>query len=127
MKKEYLFIIIICVFFGCKKNADSESTIKKENLIGNWINLSFNKDTLYWRDSIIYRHDTLHTFIKHRYKYNIDKNLITLKYSGDEFIDVSEVELKISVNEDSTIVTIDKFEDYFPHYPGNDFKILTKK
>ncbi len=125
MKILVLLTLFVSSFIGCEKNDDSIQTVDKEHLIGKWVNVQLETDTLFWNDSIILRTDTLTSLPKHSYHYELFEDSLSLEYNGEYYILVLKSSFKLSMNKDKSILTIDGIEDYFPKYKGNQFKRIT--
>ena len=81
---------------GCEKNNATPDKIDKDVLSGKWVNTQLSADTLFFfNDSIIMRTDTITHLPKHRYKYKLEEDSITLKYTGEYYIFVPESTFKI--------------------------------
>lgn len=113
-----LFVSLI----GCEKNNDSNPKIAKQTLIGKWVNTQLNTDTLFWKDTIILRTDTISSLPKHSYNYELIEDSIRIEYNGEYYILVPESSFKLIINADKSIITIEGIENYFPKYKGTQFK-----
>jgi hypothetical protein len=126
MKMQVLLIISFFVsVVGCEKNNDSNSKIDKQALIGKWVNTQLNTDTLFWKDTIILRTDTITSLPKHSYNYELIEDSVKLEYNGEYYILVPEFSFKLNINADKSIITIEGIENYFPNYKGNQFRRFT--
>ncbi|MEN8120558.1 MAG: hypothetical protein ABFS35_09440 [Bacteroidota bacterium] len=122
MKVYILAFIFISSILGCDSNNDLNRQIDKKDLIGKWVNTSLDSDTLFWYDTTINRPP------KHSYTYTLNKDYIVIKYTGEYYIEVFESSLRISLNNDKSVLTIEGFDNYFPKYEGTEFKkIISKK
>jgi len=119
-------VLILLIFFassvGCEKNNDSNLKIDKQILIGKWVNTQLNTDTLFWKDTIIIRSDTITSLPKHSYNYELIEDSIKLEYNGEYYILVPKSSFKLIINADKSIITIEGIDNYFPNYKGNQFK-----
>lgn len=119
-------VLILLSFFvslvGCEKNNDSMLIIDKQSLIGKWVNTQLNTDTLFWKDTIIIRSDTITSLPKHSYNYELIEDSIKLEYNGEYYILVPKSSFKLIINADKSIITIEGIDNYFPNYKGNQFK-----
>lgn len=119
-------VLILLSFFvslvGCEKNNDSNPKIDKQILIGKWVNTQLNTDTLFWKDTIILRTDTISSLPKHSYNYELIEDSIRLEYNGEYYILIPESSFKLIINADKSIITIESIDNYFPNYKGNQFK-----
>jgi hypothetical protein len=123
MKMQVLVLLSLFLsIVGCEKDNDANPNIGKQTLIGKWVNTHLNSDTLFWKDSIILRTDTITSLPKHSYDYDLVADSIKLKYNGEYYILAPKSSFKLSINSDKSIITIEGIEDYFPSYKGNQFK-----
>lgn len=98
-----------------RKNNDSNPEIDKQTLIGKWVNTQLNTDTLFWKDTIILRTDTITSLSKHSYSYELIEDSIKLEYNGEYYILVPESSFKLIINADKSIITIEGIDNYFPN------------
>jgi len=123
--------IILLLFFlaslSCGKDNDNNSSIKKVDILGDWVNLIDIRDTLFIQDTIIKRIDTLTLKPKHAYTYSLYKDSIKIKYVGEYYIYIPESSFKIMLDDENKTLTIENFSNYYPRYAGDIFKKLTIK
>jgi len=133
--KTVLKIIFLCGFFtalSCEKDKDNNmksQVINNENILGDWVNINFNQDTLFFiNDTLIRRIDTLSGEPDHHYNYTIlSPDSIKIKYRGRYEIYCPEKTFHISLDKQEMILTIENLHTYFPKYnDGDKFKKLTK-
>lgn len=136
MKMQIIIIVsLIISLTACEEGNDSSSILEndfnnqvdKQYLIGKWVNLQLNIDTLYWEESIIRRTDITTHMPKHSYSYELCNDSIKIQYNGEYYIYVYENTFKISINSDKSIINIEGIDKYFPAYKGNQFKKITNK
>lgn len=129
IKTLFLCGIIVFTAFGCEKDKDNNmksQLINNENILGDWVNINFNQDTLFFiNDTIIRRTDTLTGKHKHAYTYSILYDSIIIQYVGGYYIYCPERSLHISLDKQEMILTIENLNTYFPKYNGDKFKKLT--
>jgi len=140
--KAFLKIIFLCgiiVFtaLSCEKDKDNNmksQIINTESILGDWVNINFNQDTLFINDTVIWRSDTIRgpmfpmfCFRNHAYAYTIiPPDSIKIKYRGTYYIGCPEKTYYMLLDKQQMILTIENLNTYFPHYPGDNFKKLTK-
>lgn len=123
MKMQVLILISLFVFIlGCEKDNDSNLKIDKQTLVGKWVNTQLYTDTLIWKETIILRTDTITSLPKHSYNYELIDDSIKLEYNGEYYVLVPKSSLKVIINSDKSIITIEGIDNYFPNYKGNQFK-----
>ncbi len=122
MKMNLLAFIFICSILGCEKNNDSNPQINKIDLIGKWVNISLDSDTLFWYDTIINRIDTITMLPKHNYTYTLNKDYIKIKYTGEYYILAPKSTHKLIINNEKSVITIEGLDNYFPEYEGTEFE-----
>jgi len=116
--------------FSCetdKTDNDMKSeVINNESILGDWVNIIFNQDTLFFiNDTIIRRTDTITGKRKHGYTYSILYDSIRIQYAGGYYVYVFEKSFHISLDKQEMILTIENLNTYFPKYNGDKFKKLT--
>jgi hypothetical protein len=122
--KIYLFLLMsLFTTISCKKEIND--TIKKENVLGKWVNVNLNMDTLFFGDNSIKRIDTITMLWKHSYSYLLNKDSIKIKYTGEYYIEVVESSHLILLNNDKSVLTIMGLQNYFPKYKGNQFRKIS--
>lgn len=130
----FLCGIIIFTAFSCetdKTDNDMKSkVINNESILGDWVNINFNQDTLFINDTVIWRSDTIRgpmfCFRNHAYDYTIiPPDSIRIQYAGGYYVYVFEKSFHISLDKQEMILTIENLNTYFPKYPGDTFKKLT--
>jgi hypothetical protein len=126
MKMQVLILLsLFASLIGCEKSNDSYPKIDKQALFGKWVSTQLNADTLYWKDTIILRTDTITSLPKHSYNYELFEDSIKLEYNGEYYILVPKSSHKLIINVDKSIITIEGIENYFPKYKGNEFRKIT--
>ncbi len=123
MKIKIVILLFIFVQLGCEKNNNKQ--INKEDLFGKWVNLSENKDTLHFTDSMIFRtHFGIPSLsLSHRYKYQIiDTDKLELFYNGFDKVYFNHPFIhKILLNSEKNILEIQDFHNTYPCYYGDKF------
>ena len=127
LKIIFLCGIIILIAFSCEKDNNMKcQVINNESILGDWVNIIFNKDTLFINDTLISRIDTLSGEPDHHYNYTIlSPDSIKIKYRGRYEIYCPEKTFHISLDKQQMILTIENLNTYFPKYNGDKFKKLT--
>jgi hypothetical protein len=123
----FLCGIIVITAFSCEKKNDMNSKlINNESILGDWVNIILNQDTLFFiNDTIIWRTDTIIGERKHHYTYSILYDSIRIQYTGAYYIYCPEKTFHISLDKQEMILTIENLNTYFPKYNGDKFKKLT--
>jgi len=126
--KKIIFLcgIIVLTACSCEKKNDNDmksNVINNESILGDWVNINFNQDTLFINDTLISRIDTLSGEPDHNYNYTIlSPDSIKIKYRGRYEIYCPETTFFMSLDKQKMILTIKNFNTYFPEYRGDTFK-----
>ncbi len=125
LKIIFLCGIIVFTAFSCEKDKDNNTksqVINNENILGDWVNINFNQDTLFFiNDTIFRRTDTLTGKREHAYTYSISYDSIIIQYVGGYYIYCLEKSFHISLDKQEMILTIENLNTYFPEYNGDKF------
>ncbi|MGM0407863.1 MAG: hypothetical protein ACQERU_07750 [Bacteroidota bacterium] len=113
-------LFLLFALTGCEK--ETFDKINKEDISGKWVNVVNSSDTLFINDSTIKRTDTTTMLPKHSYSYSLYNDSIKILYTGEYYILAPESSHRILLDKNKSTLTIEKFENYFPEYEGNDFK-----
>jgi hypothetical protein len=117
----YLLLSLLLII-GCDTENISDLQIDRSKLIGEWINIIEERDTLFIKDTIIIRTDLLTLKPRHAYKYSLKEDSIKIRYVGEYYIYAPELSFKIFLDYD--ILTIENFSTYFPKQNGDVFSKL---
>lgn len=124
MRMNLYLLLSLLLIIGCDKENISNLQVDKRELIGEWINIIEERDTLFIKDTIIIRTDLVTLKPKHAYKYSLNKDSIKIQYVGEYYIYAPELSFKIFLDDDNEILTIENFSTYFPKQNGDEFKKL---
>lgn len=124
------------LFSGCEEEdnssvepAEEQENVNDPDLTGYWINQSQSWDTLWIKDSLIFRSsgiDSSLTFA-HKYEYLIKKDSIWVNYFGpDKQLYVPPVTLKYNLLNNDQLLHIENFDTVYPQYKGNKFEFIKK-
>ena len=119
-----ILLLFLLSIIGCNTKNDSNPIIK-EHLIGNWVNITDTRDTLFIGDTIIHRIYIPSSEPILYYRYTLNGNEITIEYLGIFAIYVPESTFHIELEND--LLTIVNFSSYFPGYNGDIFKKLENR
>lgn len=124
MKPIKILLLIIVAAASAQSCKEEKSLDRSNDLNGNWINTASSKDTLYIKDAIILRSDTITGETRHSYLFRLENDSIDIRYNGFYYIYTPEAKLKIQLSNKKDTLKIIGFSTYFPYYKGDVFRKL---
>ena len=121
----FILTLIFCFSLSCEK--ENQPSVDKQMLIGEWVNLVNDNDTLRIDEAVIKRIDVTQGKYSHFYDYELVGNYITLQYTGLDEILVEATKLKVSFSQTKSNITFEGLSSYYPNYEGDTFRIIKQK
>ncbi len=120
MKTGILFILAcLIISAGCKKEAEPDTF---KDLKGAWYNNTTDFDLLIFEnDSTVLRKNLLSGITYHHYSVEIYPDVIIIRYTGLDKIDVPASTKKYSLNKAKDQLYIEEMDQYYPYFEGNQF------
>lgn len=124
MKMKLIIIIVLSILIRCQKESVSKNEINSSNLLGTWVNVLINQDTIQITDSLIKRRNIDAKCFCHLYKYYIKEDSIVLTYLGLDKIAILPYHKKIFLNKSKDSLTVRNLNIVYPSIQGEIFRKL---
>ncbi|MEN8250556.1 MAG: hypothetical protein ABFS32_16610 [Bacteroidota bacterium] len=121
MYRNFFLVLLVIIPMACEDN-DIEP-IYREDLVGLWVNVDNEIDTLEIWFCILRRYALEPNEFYYSHTYKIEGDSITLNYRPVGHIDVGNIACKVQfLDEDYQYLSIDDLSQTAPFYPGTEFR-----